>query len=380
MSFELVPNGFFSQRSPKREMDDHTVMWDVVWRPILSLSFLFQCSARDALRMLCTVRQLSRAHKRLECDLWDELDVPFLRHVAFPYAFRMLWCELVQRRFLLDVERLVTDVTRRGVCVAGGFAAWRFQRCFDARHGGDGYPRAMRQTSVSDGYVRREVWVPSDVNVFVETGDDDDLVLEAIGTRYVFFCSQMFNDPRVVTSGPTCTHEEDVVTAIDLAQCLDEFEFGQDVRRMCRDQLFLDRFLEETHSAISGRSYSLYASKHEPLVPTRLTVTFTDGPPQRNYDARVLTSFDLAHCKIACRVNGETGAYIFRGADVCETTLSQRRIQLTDGSLTRSRASLRETLQRIRLYIERGFSVRGEHAFYDCTKKVTSFDKVDAAV
>lgn len=359
-------------------MEDSIVLWDVIWRPILSLSFLFQGNVWDALRMLCTVRQLSRAHQRLECDLWDEIDSPYLRHIEFPYALRILWCELVQRRFLHDVERLARNVTQRRVCIAGGFAAWKFERCLDARHGGDGYPRATRQTSVFDGYARREVWVPSDVNVFVETGDDDDLVLEAIGTRYVFFCSQMFNDPRVVTSGPTyTTHEEDVVTAIDLTQCLDELEFGQDVRRMCRDQLFLDRLMEEPPPAIPGRSYSLYATKHEPLVPTRLTVTFTDDPPRRDYDARVLTSFDLAHCKIACRVNGETGAYIFRGADACAKTLSQRRIQLSDGSLSRSRASLRETLKRIRLYMERGFSVRGDRVFHDDAKTSISFDNVD---
>jgi len=352
-------------------------MWDVVWRPILSLPFLFQCPAWVALRMLCTVRQVSRAHKRLECNLWNEIGIPFLHHVAFPYALRMFWCELVQRRFLLDVERIVMDVTKRRVCIAGGFAAWKFERCLDARHGGDGYPRAMRQTSVSDGYARREVWVPSDVNVFVETGDDDDLVLEAIGTQYVFFCSQMFNDPRVATSGPTCTDEEDVVTTIDLTEYLDELEFGQDVRRMCRDQLFLDRFMEATHSTLPGRSYSFYATKHEPLVPTRLTVTFTDEPPRQNYDARVLTSFDLAHCKIACRVNGETGAYVFCGSEDCAKALSQRRIQLSDGSLTRSRASLWQTLQRIRLYIERGFSVRGDHVFRDDAKKSVSFDNVD---
>ena len=358
-------------------MEDVIVLWDVIWRPMLSFSFLFQGSAWDALRMLCTIRQLSRAHRRLEYDLWDEIDSPYLRHVTFPYALRMLWCELVQRRFLYDVERLARDVTRRRVCIAGGFATWKFARCLDARHGGDGYPRATRQTSVSDGYVRREVWVPSDVNVFIEAGDDDDLVLEAIGTRYLFFCAQMFNDPRVITTDPTCTHEEDVVTAIDLTECLDELEFGQDVRRMCRDQLFLDRFLEETPPAIPGRSYSFNATKHEPLVPTRLTVTITDGPPPQNYDARVLSSFDFAHCKIACSVNGETGAYVFRGTDVSATSLSQRRIQLSDGSLTRSRASLRETLKRIRLYIERGFSVRGDHVFRDDGKKSILLDKVD---
>lgn len=358
-------------------MEDHAVLWDVLWRPVISLPFLFQGSAWDALHMLCTVRQLSRAHKRLECNLWDEIDSPFLRQVAFPYALRILWCELVQRRFLHDVQGLVRDVTQRRMCVAGGFAAWKFERCLDTRHGGDGYPRATRQTSVSDGYVRREVWVPSDVNVFVETGEDDELVLEAIGTRYVLFCSQMFNDPRVVTSGPTCTHEEDAVTADDLTQCLDEFEFGQDVRRMCRDQFLLDRVLEETHSAIPARSYSFYATKHEPLVPTRLTVTVTDEPPRRDYVARVLNSFDLAHCKIACRVSGETGAYVFYGADLCANTLSQRRIQLSDGSLTRSRASLRETLRRMRLYVERGFSVRGDHVFHDAAKKSISFHNVD---
>jgi hypothetical protein len=344
---------------------------------MLSFSFLFQGNAWDALRMLCAVRQLSRAHKRLEYDLWDNIDSPYLRHVAFPYALRILWCELVQRRLLHDVERLARDVTKRRVCIAGEFAAWKFERCLDVRHGGDGYPRATRQTSVSDGYARREVWVPSDINVFVERGADDDVVLEAIGTRYVFFCSQMFNDPRVVTTGPTYTHDEDVVSTIDLTEYLDELEFGQDVRRMCRDQLSLDRFLEVTPSVIPGRSYSFYATKHEPLVPTRLTVTFTDGPPSKNYDAQVLTSFDFAHCKIACRVSGETGAYTFRGVDVCTKTLLQRRIQLSDGSLTRSRASLRETMTRIRLYIERGFSVRGEHVFRDDAKKSFPFHNVD---
>ena len=108
-----------------------------------------------------------------------------------------------------------------------------------------------------------------------------------------------------------------------------------------------------------------------------MTVTITDGPPPQNYDARVLSSFDFAHCKIACSVSDETGAYVFRGTDVSATSLSQRRIQLSDGSLTRSRASLRETLQRIRLYIERGFSVRGDHVFRDDGKKSILLDKVD---
>ena len=355
------------------------MLWDVIWRPMLSVPFLFHSPPWDAIRTLCIIRQLSHAHKRLECDLWDEIDSPFLRHVAFPYALRILWCELVQRRFLVDVETLVTDITQRRVCIAGGFAAWKFERYLDARHGGDGYPRATRQTSVSDGYARREVWVPSDVNVFVETGDDDDLLLEAIGTRYLFFCSQMFNDPHVITSGPKCTHEEeDVVTALDLTQYLDELEFGQDVRRLCRDQMFLDGILEETPSAVPGRSYTFYARKHEPLIPTRLTVTVTDDPRRGDYDARILTSFDLAHCKIACRVDDATGAYAFRGSEGCAETLSQRRIQISDGSLTRSRASLRETLERIRRYIERGFSVRGDRAFHGDADKSTSLANVDA--
>lgn len=355
------------------------MLWDVLWRPMLSLSFIFHKSPCDALRTLCIVRQLSHAHKRLERGLWDDIDSPFLRHVKFPYALRILWCELVQRRFLVDVETLVTDITQRRVCIAGGFPAWKFERCLDVRHGGDGFPRATRQTSVSDGYARREVWVPSDVNVFIETGDHDDLVLEAIGTRYLFFCSQIFNDPRVVTSGPRCTHEEeDVVTALDLTQYLDELEFGQDVRRLCRDQMFLDGILEETPSTVPGRSYTFHARKHEPLIPTRLTVTVTDDPPRRDYDARILTSFDLTHCKIACRVDNATGAYAFRGPDGCAETLSQRRIQISDGSLTRSRASLRETLERIRRYIERGFSVRGDRAFRADANNSTSFANVDA--
>lgn len=343
-------------------MEDHPVLWDTIWRPLMSLSRLFQTPPWDAMRTVSTLRQLSREHRNLECALWVEIGSPYLHHVAFPYALRILWCELVQRRFLVDVELLVPEVTKRSMCIAGGFAAWKYERCIDARQGGDGYPRTARQTSVSDGYVRREVWVPSDVNVFVETGDDDDAVLEAIGARYMLFCSQLFNDPRVVTSGPNHTHEEDVVTALDLTQCLDELEFGQDVRRLCRDQLFLDRLLEETPSMISGRSYTFNATKHEPLVPTRLTVTFTDDPPQRDYDARVVASFDLEHCKLTCRVNGVTGAYAFRGAHCGVQTLSQRRIQLSDGSLTRSRASLRETLERVRRYMERGFSVRGDRS------------------
>ena len=354
------------------------MLWDVIWRPMLSLPFLFHRSPRDALRTLCIVRQLSHAHNRLERDLWREIDSPFLCEVAFPYALRILWCELVQRRFLVDVETLVTNLTQRRVCIAGGFAAWKFERCLDARHGGDGYSRATRQTSVSDGYARREVWVPSDVNVFVEAGDDEDLIVEAIGTRYLFFCSQMFNDPRVVTSGPKCTHEgeEDVVTALDLTEYLDELEFRQDVRRLCRDQMFLDGLLDETPSTVPGRSYTFYARKHEPLIPTRLTVTVTDHRPGGDYDARILASFDLAHCKIACRVDDATGAYAFRGSDGCAETLSQRRIQLSDGSLTRSRASLRETLERIRRYIERGFSVRGDRAFCENAKKSIPFANV----
>lgn len=362
-------------------MEDHTVLWDVIWRPMLSLPFLFHRPLWDALCTLCIVRQLSHSHNRLERDLWNEIDSPFLCHVAFPYALRILWCELVQRRFLVDVETLVTNITQRRVCIAGGFAAWKFERCLDARHGGDGYPRATRQTSVSDGYARREVWVPSDVNVFVETGDDDDLVLEAIGTRYLFFCSQMFNDPRVGTSGPKCTDEEEenVVTALDLTEYLDELEFRQDVRRLCRDQMFLDGLLEETPPTVPGRSYTFYSRKHEPLVPTRLTVTVTDHPPQgEKFDARVLASFDLTHCKIACRVDDATGAYAFRGSDGCAETLSQRRIQISDGSLTRSRASLRETLERIRRYIERGFSVQGDRAFRENAKRFIPFATVDA--
>ena len=340
------------------------MLWDVIWRPVMSLPFLFQNPPSEAIRMVSTVRQLSHAHKRLELSLWEEIESPFLRHVAFPYALRILWCELVQRRFLVDVQMMAADVVNRRVCIAGGFAAWRFERFLDTRRGGDGYPRATRQTSVSDGYARREVWVPSDVNVFVETGDDDDLVLQLITTRYIFFCAQMFNDPRVVTSSPDRAHEEDVVTTLDLTEHLDALEFGQDVRRLCRDQALLDRLLEETSPTMPGRSYVLCAAKHEPLVPTRLNVTFTDDPPQQRYVERVLASFDLVHCKIACRVDGETGAYAFHSAGGCVETLTHRRIQVSDGPLTRSRASLKETLERIRRYIERGFSVRGDRVFH----------------
>lgn len=358
-------------------MEDHTVLWDVIWCPIISLPFLFNNPPLQALCLVSTIRQLSHAHKRLEYRLWKEIESPFLRHVAFPYALRILWCELLQRRFLIDIHMIVTNMTGRRSCIAGGFAAWRLERCLDTRHNGDGYPRATRQSFVSDGYARREVWVPSNVNVFVETGDEDDLVLEVIATRYILFCAQMFNDPRVMTLNFKHAHERNVVTALDLTQHLDEFEFGQDVRQLCRDQMFIDRLLEETSpTKLGNQSHTLSSAKHEPLVPTRLNVTFTEDSPQRRYIEWVLASFDLAHCKIACRVDDDTGAYVFYGSEDCAETLTQRRIQLSDGSLTHSRASQRETLERIRRYIERGFSVRGDRVFHLDVKKCMPFHKL----
>ena len=353
------------------------MLWDVLWRPALSLARLFrEESPWEALRMVTAVRGVSRGHRRLEWALWMDIQSSFLRNVPFSLALRILWCELVQRRFLFDVEQLVGNVARCGVCIAGGFAAWRLERCLQTEEGGDGYPRAVRTGFVSDGYARREVWVPSAVDVFVESRENEDLLLEAIGMRYVFFCSQMFNDPRVATLlEPHEEEEEDddvdpPVTDADLTHGLDEFGFGQDVRRLCRDQAFLDRW-STTESETAGpaqrrhRMCSFCAARNEPLVPTRLNVVFTaeTGPRRTPYVAHVLSSLDLSHRRIVCRVRGDTGAYRFRGAEADVEVLAQRRICIADDTLMRSRVALRETLQRIRRYVERGFSVRGECVF-----------------
>ena len=85
-------------------MDDTPALWDALWRALTSLSFLFHIAPCDAMTLVTTIRQLSRAHRDLEQSLWKEIESPFLRVVTFPFACRILWCELLQRRLQISVE------------------------------------------------------------------------------------------------------------------------------------------------------------------------------------------------------------------------------------------------------------------------------------
>ena len=349
------------------------MLWDTIWRPIVSLPFLMRetASQQDALRLLLAVRGLSRAHRELEWSLWAELQGPFLRHVEFQCAARYLRCELAQRQLFVEIDTFLRVRCRRQACIAGGFAAWRLDRSLQTDSGGDGYPRAIRSSTIFDGYARRDVWVPSNVDLFVEAGEDDIFVADAIGVRFVIFCTSLFRNARMITYDSFVDHDEDDlrrrIDETDVASMLDEFEFGQDVRRLCRDQMDLDRLVtpEAHHNFSSMRTYSFHATTRDPFFPTTLNVIFCtpnrqSPSPEASYVERVLTSFDLTHRRIACRVSPESGAYLFRARDASVHALAHRRLEIADGVFHRSREDVRRTLERLRRYIERGFSVRGE--------------------
>lgn len=318
--------------------------------------------------LFARTRALSRRHSDLEVELWRECDVPFLRDAPFFHRLRVLWCELVQRHFLADVVRHVRVTTRRHACIAGGYAAWRWYRSLDVQYGGDGYPRTLRASQVWDGYLRRQEWIPSHISLFVEAhgGDEDDaVVLDVVRACYEQFCVRLYHDVRCFTvTGPVDSRcGETDVTDAHLTECLDELEFGQDVRGLCRDQMTLDRFIERDGTTpVFLRVVTLHITRSEFLVPTRLRVVFTKS--ETPFVPHLLSSFCLPHCKLACEVDSSNGQYRFQGDALGAEMLAQRRLCISDGALVRSREELRLILQRMRRYVERGFSVRGDRRVF----------------
>lgn len=341
----------------------HPVVVDAVWARLVSWEGVWQFWEHrfdSPLRMVLVLKGVSRTFGVSLDGLWCAIGRPYLSHVDLGYAGRVLLCEYASRRLVQSLLDGIEAIADAEAVIAGGFAAWEFERWLQTLHGLDGFPRCVRDTTFHDGLPRNQLWVPEDINLFF-TGNTD-AVLKVVERAYADFCgllgrAQVLLEMCIESDAIADVGDDDDDVERQLSRVMVDAEFPY----VIIDEAVRSLRMAPTRTTVPcERTWRLH-SQSEPLFPITLHVTRT--PPLSasaapTYGEFILDTFDFVHCCVALSVTRQ-GAWRFDSDAVVLDCIKHRVLRFNTVPFT-CVAQVSQTVRRLIKYYMNGFTFRGD--------------------
>lgn len=328
-------------------------LWDVLcsFEHCWTLVTVHGWTCSDASQTCIALLLSSKTFLKNVAVLRREMHRPWLCDVDVSHTTRMLTIELATRRMIRSLTTIVPWVSQgtTTVACAGGFASWQLERCIETANERDAFPRTFNESgigNVASGVAYMPLWIPGDIDVFVET-EDTDLVYAMFTNIFRQFIHDMFScdcgDIQEEHAGSYWRPgdgEEDFGSVIRTVELL-----LKDVLPSHWVSAWVSQDMKEVPTAVELQSTSFSSNHNEPMAPCVLNLVFV-----KEFD---METFDFEHCKVLLHVTPE-GRYTFGCSRNTLSCLQERRLACTTKFVQAKRH-----VQRLVKYVKRGFSIPG---------------------